>query len=62
MSKAIVILDKMPESCDQCPLFNRFYSDMSCGAMQNRGINYPYPDDHRQSWCPLKEVEDDKES
>jgi hypothetical protein len=43
----------MPESCDKCPLFHGFYTDMTCGA-NNYGINYPYPKDFRQDWCPLK--------
>ena len=52
MSKAILIID-MPSSCDVCPLFCPHYSDMSCRA-NGRGINYPYPKEVRQDWCPLK--------
>ena len=52
MSKAILVID-MPESCDKCPLFHGFYTDMTCGA-NNYGINYPYPKDFIQDWCPLK--------
>ncbi len=52
MSKAILVID-MPESCDKCPLFNGYYSDMTCKA-NHFGINYPYPDTFRQKWCPLK--------
>ena len=52
MSKAILVMD-MPSSCDKCPLFNSHYSDMTCRANGN-GINYPYPKDKRQDWCPLK--------
>ena len=54
MSKAILVID-MPESCDKCPLFHGFYTDMTCGA-NNYGINYPYPKDFRQNWCPLKSI------
>lgn len=53
MNKAILVID-MPESCDKCPLFGGYYSDMCCKGMGNRGINYPYPKDFRQDWCPLK--------
>lgn len=53
MSKAILVID-MPESCSKCPLFNGYYADMSCGGLSNRGINYPYPEDFKQDWCPLK--------
>ena len=53
MSKAILVID-MPESCSKCPLFGGFYSDMCCHGLNNRGINYPYPEDFRQNWCPLK--------
>jgi hypothetical protein len=55
MRKAILLID-MPNSCDGCPLFSNFYSDMCCKALNNRGINYPYPKDFRQDWCPLKPV------
>lgn len=54
MDKAILVID-MPDSCDKCPLFHGFYTDMTCGA-NNYSINYPYPKDFRQDWCPLKPV------
>ena len=54
MSKAILVMD-MPDSCDKCSLFGNHYSDMCCRALGNRGINYPYPKDFRQDWCPLQE-------
>ena len=52
MDKAILVID-MPDSCDNCPLFHGFYTDMTCGA-NHYGINYPCPKDFRQDWCPLK--------
>lgn len=52
MSKAILIMD-MPESCDKCPLFHGYYSDMTCGAL-HKTIDYPYPKDFKQNWCPLR--------
>ena len=52
MDKAILVID-MPDSCDNCPLFHGFYTDMTCGA-NHYSINYPYPKDFRQDWCPLK--------
>ena len=55
MGKAILVID-IPDSCDKCPLFHGFYTDMTCGA-NNYGINYPYPKDFRQKWCPLKPVQ-----
>ena len=55
MSKAILVLD-MPNSCNKCPCFCGHYSDMCCMALNNRTINYPYPKDFRQRWCPLKEL------
>lgn len=57
MSKAILVMD-MPDSCDKCPLFHDHYSDMCCGGLNKRGINYPYPKDFRQEWCPLKKLPD----
>lgn len=55
--KAFLIID-MPDSCSKCPLFSDFYSDMCCNGLNNRSINYPYPKDFRQKWCPLKPVPD----
>ena len=62
MSKAVLVFD-MPDSCSKCPLFGGYYADMCCKGMNNRGINYPYPKEFRQEWCPLKPApeEDDKE-
>lgn len=57
--KAILVMD-MPSSCNECPLFNSHYSDMTCRANGN-GINYPYPKDKRQDWCPLKPMPIKKE-
>ena len=51
MSKSLLIINT-PESCNKCPLFHGFYTDMTCGA-NNRTIDYPYPKDFKQSWCPL---------
>ena len=55
MNKAILVID-MPDSCSKCPLFGGFYSDMCCKGLNNRGIDYPYPENFRQKWCPLKEL------
>jgi hypothetical protein len=53
MDKAILVID-MPDSCRECPFFGSRYADMCCKGMNNRSINYPYPEDFRQDWCPLK--------
>lgn len=53
MNGAILCLDKVPNSCSECICFSDHYSDMCCKAMNNRTINYPYPGDFRQEWCPL---------
>ena len=53
MSKAVLVID-MPESCRECFLFGSRYSDMCCQAMNNKSIDYPYPKEFRQDWCPLK--------
>lgn len=55
MNKSILVID-MPESCAKCPLFGDHYADMCCKGLNNRGINYPYPKDFRQDWCPLREI------
>jgi hypothetical protein len=59
MDKAILVID-MPDSCDKCSLFHGFYSDMTCGA-NNYSINYPYPKDFRQDWCPLQRAPEEQE-
>lgn len=57
MSKSVLIIDT-PASCSECPLFFDSYTDMCCQASYNRTINYPYPKDFKQDWCPLKPVPD----
>lgn len=59
MSKAILIME-MPISCDSCPLFGNHYSDLCCKALNNRSIDYPYPKDFRQEWCPLSAIPESK--
>ena len=61
MSKAVLIFD-MPNSCKECSLFGDFYADMYCKGMDNRTINYPYPKDFRQDWCPLKPLPEEDNS
>ena len=61
MSKAVLVMD-MPSSCDKCPCFCGHYSDMCCMALNNRTINYPYPKDFRQRWCPLKELPEETQN
>ena len=58
MSKAVLVMD-MPSSCDECPLFGSNYSDMTCKA-NGRSINYPYPKDERQDYCPLRNLPEKK--
>ena len=58
MSKCVLVMD-MPISCDECPLFGSHYSDMTCKA-NGRSINYPYPKDERQDFCPLRELPNKK--
>lgn len=55
MAKGILIMD-IPESCHECPLFSDHYLDMCCRGLSNRTIEYPYPKDFRQEWCPLKNI------
>ena len=59
MSKAMLIMD-MPSSCSNCPLLSDHYSDMCCKGAHNRSIDYPYPENSRQEWCPLEELPDHK--
>lgn len=54
MGKSILVIDT-PECCDKCPLFSSAYTDMTCRG-NGKGIDYPYPDDKVQEWCPLIEI------
>lgn len=46
-----------PKSCHDCCLFFwSGYNDMCCQAMDNRVIDFPYPREVRQDWCPLKQL------
>ena len=58
--KAILVID-MPSSCDECPLFCSHYSDMTCRA-SGYGIDYPYPENFRQEWCPLRPVPEKRQT
>ena len=55
MSKVVLVMD-MPKSCHDCCCFWAGYRDMCCQAMDNRVIDYPYPREFRQDWCPLKQL------
>lgn len=46
---------EIPESCKKCPFFLNLYNDMTCRAAR-RTIDYPYPADIRQKWCPIREL------
>ena len=59
MSKSILVIDT-PQNCSKCPLFFDAYTDMVCNA-NNRTIDYPYPDNKVQDWCPLKCIPEKKE-
>ena len=61
MDKAVLVID-MPNSCSKCPLFGDYYADMCCRGMYDRTINYPYPENFRQDWCPLKPVPEEDNS
>lgn len=45
MSKAILILDKIPKNCDNCPILDYCYTDKLDLSI-------------RQPFCPLKEIPD----
>lgn len=60
MAKAVLVID-MPENCAKCPLFGNHYSDMCCKGLSNRSIDYPYPKDFKQDWCPLVTMPERKE-
>ena len=58
MNKSVLVLDKQ-ECCTKCPLFSDVYTDMVCRG-NGRTIDYPFPDDKIQDWCPLKDVPEKK--
>lgn len=54
MGKSILVINA-PRTCTECPLFIDAYNDMTCRG-NGRTIDYPYPNDKAQSWCPLREI------
>ena len=54
MGKSILVIDT-PECCAKCRMFSDVYTDMTCRG-NGRTIDYPYPDNKIQDWCPLKGV------
>lgn len=58
MEKSILVIDT-PESCAKCRMFSDVYTDMTCRG-NGRTIDYPYPDNKIQDWCPLKGVPEKK--
>lgn len=56
MSKAILVLNEMPDSCYACPLYDFVYQTPCCKAL-NKTFK-PHDDfdiiSMRQNWCPLK--------
>lgn len=55
MSKAIFVMD-MPNSCDECPLFNTKREGVLCNGALNKTNNWSSPSNKRQDWCPLKRI------
>lgn len=64
--KAILVLDEMPNKCNECP-FHKLV-DKEHFIYDNRLICFPYDvihkkikttewDADRPQWCPLKEIE-----
>lgn len=58
--KAVLVME-MPENCVGCPLFSGNHSDMTCRGSY-RTIDFPYPDDKVQDWCPLIPMPERKEN
>lgn len=56
MGKSILVMDK-PECCTKCRMFSDAYTDMTCRG-NGRTIDYPYPDNKIQDWCPLQDMPD----
>lgn len=49
MNKAILVLDEMPEDCENCPLENKMY--ISCIVICRRTSKFK---GSRPDWCPLR--------
>lgn len=56
MSKAILILDKMPKSCLECEILDN--DELTCIGMKVEYGNL----NNRQTWCPLKPLPQKKEA
>lgn len=53
MSKAVLVLDRMPKSCDECYCYNSKCG--VCGPM-NKEVCVEETVEKRPEWCPLREV------
>ena len=54
MSKTILVIDEMPESCSQCTIFN--FNDLTC-----LGCKVSFKEVGKvQSFCPLKPMPEKK--
>lgn len=56
MGKSILVIDT-PKSCSKCPIFQNIYNDMVCLG-NHKTIDYPYPDNKVQDWCPLRQMQE----
>lgn len=59
MSKAILVLKKMPKVCGECDYFKRHYVDekeemYSACALTGKIIDIDFAEKHRSVFCPLK--------
>lgn len=59
MGKSILVMDT-PECCAKCRMFSDVYTDMTCRG-NGRTIDYPYPDNKIQDWCPLQNAPEKKD-
>lgn len=51
MSKAVLILNEMPDTCTECQ-FSIYAGRYYCTTMTRELIGYPFI--NRPDWCPLK--------
>lgn len=49
MSKAVLVVDKMPETCKEC----KYYEDFWC-RIENHCPEDDMHENGRASWCPLR--------
>lgn len=57
MSKGIIVLDKIPEYCEECPCCYTDNYDYYCKAAGGKDVDW----EDRPTWCSIKKLSEEVE-